>query len=167
MKVRRNVLEKELKSQKEKLTDKIKILIEKSDNDEKLIEAMKNELLKKGINVGNHYENETFNLKQEINKLNAQLKEKEKYISEMNAMLIPEAGNKLQKINPTTEGSVSSIDDSTLTAIMNRLAELEKENKELKTTGGGEDSRISESLARENAKLRMRIADLEDRLNNK
>ena len=167
LKVRRNVLEKELKSQKEKLTDKIKILIEKSDNDEKLIEAMKNELLKKGINVGNHYENETFNLKQEINKLNAQLKEKEKYISEMNAMLIPEAGNKLQKINPTTEGSVSSIDDSTLTAIMNRLAELEKENKELKTTGGGEDSRISESLARENAKLRMRIADLEDRLNNK
>ena len=55
--------------------------------------------LKKGINVGNHYENETFNLKQEINKLNAQLKEKEKYISEMNAMFIPEAGNKLQKIN--------------------------------------------------------------------
>jgi len=165
LKVRRNVLEKELKSQKEKLTDKIKILIEKSDNDEKLIEAMKNELLKKGINVGNHYENETFNLKQEINKLNAQLKEKEKYISEMNAMLIPDAGNKLQKINPTTtEGSISSIDDSTLTAIMNRLAELEKENKELKTNGGGEDSKISESLARENAKLRMRIADLEDRL---
>ena len=165
LKVRRNVLEKELKSQKEKLTDKIKILIEKSDNDEKLIEAMKNELLKKGINVGNHYENETFNLKQEINKLNSQLKEKEKYISEMNAMLIPDAGNKLQKINPTTtEGSISSIDDSTLTAIMNRLAELEKENKELKTNGGGEDSKISESLARENAKLRMRIADLEDRL---
>jgi chromosome segregation ATPase len=167
LKVRRNVLEKELKSQKEKLTDKIKILIEKSDNDEKLIEAMKNELLKKGINVGNHFENETFNLRQEINKLNAQLKEKEKYINEMNAMLIPEAGNKLQNINPTTEGSVSSIDDSTLTAIMNRLAELEKENKELKTVGGGEDTRISESLARENAKLRMRIADLEDRLCNK
>ena len=167
LKVRRNVLEKELKSQKAKLTDKIKILIEKSDNDEKLIEAMKNELLKKGINVGNHYENETFNLKQQINKLNAQLKEKEKYINEMNAMLIPEAGNKLQKINSTSDGTVSSIDDSTLTAIMNRLAELEKENKELKTMGGGEDSKISESLARENAKLRMRIADLEDRLTNK
>ena len=50
---------------------------------------------------------------------------------------------------------------------MNRLAELEKENKELKTLGGGEDSKIAESLARENAKLRMKIADLEDRLANK
>ena len=51
---------------------------------------------------------------------------------------------------------------------MNRLAELEKENKELKTLGGGgEDSQIAESLARENAKLRMKIADLEDKLANK
>ena len=96
LKLRRNVLEKELKSQKEQLTDKIKILIEKSDNDEKLIEAMKNELLKKGVNVGNYYENETFNLKQQISKLKDQLKEKEKYINEMNAMFIPEVGNKLQ-----------------------------------------------------------------------
>ena len=136
LKLRRNVLEKELKSQKEQLTDKIKILIEKSDNDEKLINAMKNELLKKGVNVGNYYENETFNLKQQISKLKDQLKEKEKYINEMNAMFI-------------------------------RLAELEKENKELKTLGGGDDSKISESLARENAKLRMKIADLEDRLARK
>ena len=168
LKLRRNVLEKELKSQKEQLTDKIKILIEKSDNDEKLIEAMKNELLKKGVNVGNYYENETFNLKQQISKLKDQLKEKEKYINEMNAMFIPEVGNKLQKINSTSPSSASSrIDDATLTAVMNRLAELEKENKELKTMGGGEDSKISESLARENAKLRMKIADLEDRLANK
>ena len=168
LKLRRNVLEKELKSQKEQLTDKIKILIEKSDNDEKLINAMKNELLKKGINVGNYFENETFNLKQQINKLKDQLKEKEKYINEMNAMFIPEMGNKLQKINsPNLSSASSRIDDATLTAVMNRLAELEKENKELKTMGGGEDSKISESLARENAKLRMKIADLEDRLANK
>ena len=168
LKLRRNVLEKELKSQKEQLTDKIKILIEKSDNDEKLITAMKNELLKKGINVGNHYENETFNLKQQISKLKDQLKEKEKYINEMNAMFIPESGNKLQKIsNPSISSGSSRIDDATLTAVMNRLAELEKENKELKTLGGGEDTKISESLARENAKLRMKIADLEDRLSQK
>ena len=95
LKSRRNVLEKELKSQKEQLTDKIKILIEKSDNDEKLITALKNELLKKGVNVGNFYENETFNLKQEISKLRDQLKQKEKYINEMNAMFIPSSGNKL------------------------------------------------------------------------
>ena len=173
LKSRRNVLEKELKSQKEQLTDKIKILIEKSDNDEKLITALKNELLKKGVNVGNFYENETFNLKQEISKLRDQLKQKEKYINEMNAMFIPSSGNKLQKKNISDDmGQVvsgsSKIDDATLTAVMNRLAELEKENKELKTLGGGgEDSKIAESLARENAKLRMKIADLEDKLANK
>ena len=171
LKSRRNVLEKELKSQKEQLTDKIKILIEKSDNDEKLITALKNELLKKGVNVGNFYENETFNLKQEISKLRDQLKQKEKYINEMNAMFIPNSGNQLQKKNNDDMGQIvsgsSKIDDATLTAVMNRLAELEKENKELKTLGGGEDSKIAESLARENAKLRMKIADLEDRLANK
>ena len=171
LKSRRNVLEKELKSQKEQLTDKIKILIEKSDNDEKLITALKNELLKKGVNVGNFYENETFNLKQEISKLRDQLKQKEKYINEMNAMFIPNSGNQLQKKNNDDIGQIvsgsSKIDDATLTAVMNRLAELEKENKELKTLGGGEDSKIAESLARENAKLRMKIADLEDRLANK
>ena len=174
LKSRRNVLEKELKSQKEQLTDKIKILIEKSDNDEKLITALKNELLKKGVNVGNFYENETFNLKQEISKLRDQLKQKEKYINEMNAMFIPSSGNKLLKKNIGDDdqnkiiSGNSKIDDATLTAVMNRLAELEKENKELKTLGGGgEDSQIAESLARENAKLRMKIADLEDKLANK
>ena len=89
----------------------------------------------------------------------------------MNTMFIPSSGNKLQKLNAEnnmiSSGS-SKIDDATLTAVMNRLAELEKENKELKTLGGGgEDSKIAESLARENAKLRMKIADLEDRLANK
>ena len=174
LKSRRNVLEKELKSQKEQLTDKIKILIEKSDNDEKLITALKSELLKKGVNVGNFYENETFNLKQEISKLRDQLKQKEKYINEMNAMFIPSSGNQLQKktMGDMGQSQVTSggnkIDDATLTAVMNRLAELEKENKELKTLGGGgEDSKIAESLARENAKLRMKIADLEDKLANK
>ena len=174
LKSRRNVLEKELKSQKEQLTEKIKILIEKSDNDEKLITALKNELLKKGVNVGNFYENETFNLKQEISKLRDQLKQKEKYINEMNAMFIPSTGNKLLKKNIGDDdqnkiiSGNSKIEDATLTAVMNRLAELEKENKELKTLGGGgEDSQIAESLARENAKLRMKIADLEDRLANK
>ena len=173
LKSRRNVLEKELKSQKEQLTDKIKILLEKSDNDEKLITALKSELLKKGVNVGNFYESETFNLKQEISKLKDKLKEKEKYINEMNAMFIPESGNKLQKIKPMVNDTgivsgSSKIDDATLTAVMNRLAELEKENKELETPGGGgEDSKIAESLARENAKLRMKIADLEDKLANK
>ena len=87
----------------------------------------------------------------------------------MNTMFIPEVGNKIQKINsPNVSSGSSKIDDATLTAVMNRLAELEKENKELKTLGGGgEDSKIAESLARENAKLRMKIADLEDRLSQK
>ena len=92
----------------------------------------------------------------------------------MNAMFIPSTGNKLLKknIGENEQNQIisgnSKIDDATLTAVMNRLAELEKENKELKTLGGGgEDSQIAESLARENAKLRMKIADLEDKLANK
>ena len=86
----------------------------------------------------------------------------------MNAMFIPQEGNKLLKIKSGGVSSASSrIDDATLTEVMNRLAMLEKENKELKTMGGGDDSKISESLARENAKLRMKIADLEDRLSKK
>ena len=92
----------------------------------------------------------------------------------MNAMFIPSTGNKLLKKNIGDDdqnkiiSGNSKIDDATLTAVMNRLAELEKENKELKTLGGGgEDSQIAESLARENAKLRMKIADLEDKLANK
>ena len=91
----------------------------------------------------------------------------------MNAMIIPSTENKLLKKNINDDDNKiisgsSKIDDATLSAVMNRLAELEKENKELKTLGGGgEDSQIAESLARENAKLRMKIADLEDKLANK
>ena len=48
---------------------------------------------------------------------------------------------------------------------MNRLAQLELENKKLKNKS--EETKISESLAKENAKLRMKIADLEDKLQNK
>ena len=54
----------------------------------------------------------------------------------MNAMFIPSTGNKLQKRedfgnNQVLSGS-SKIDDATLTAVMNRLAELEKVKKSFK-----------------------------------
>ena len=157
LKSRKNVLEKELTSQKEQLTDKIKILLEKSDNDEKLIVAMKNELLKKGVNIGNYYEDQTFNLNQEIQKLRMQIKEKDKYINNITAILLPDkVGSDLSEIN-------EQINSGTLSNIMNRISELERENQKLKNAS--EDAKISESLAKENAKLRMKIAQLESRIN--
>ena len=155
LKMRKNVLEKELKSQKEELVSKIKILIEKSDNDEKLIIAMKNELLKKGTNIGNYFEDSTFNLNQEINKLRMEIKEKDKYINNITGLLLPDGGN--------SNGDIAdSINKGTFNKILSRLQELERENKALKNNN--EDAKISEDLARENAKLRMKVKDLEDRL---
>ena len=55
--------------------------------------------------------------------------------------------------------------DVDMNNIMNRLAQLELENKQLRNKS--EETKISESLAKENAKLRMKIADLEDKLQNK
>ena len=166
LKSRKNVLEKELKDQKEQLTDKIKILLEKSDNDEKLITAMKNELLKKGVNIGNYFEDATFNLNQEILKLRQQIKEKDKYINNLTAMLIPDKNNNViinnQNNNMNNNNNNMDVD---MNNIMNRLAQLELENKQLRNKS--EETKISESLAKENAKLRMKIADLEDKLQNK
>jgi chromosome segregation ATPase len=166
LKSRKNVLEKELKDQKEQLTDKIKILLEKSDNDEKLITAMKNELLKKGVNIGNYFEDATFNLNQEILKLRQQIKEKDKYINNLTAMLIPDKNNNViinnQNNNVNNNNNNMDVD---MNNIMNRLAQLELENKQLRNKS--EETKISESLAKENAKLRMKIADLEDKLQNK
>jgi predicted S18 family serine protease len=153
-------------SQKEQLTDKIKILLEKSDNDEKLITAMKNELLKKGVNIGNYFEDATFNLNQEILKLRQQIKEKDKYINNLTAMLIPDKNNNViinnQNNNMNNNNNNMDVD---MNNIMNRLAQLELENKQLRNKS--EETKISESLAKENAKLRMKIADLEDKLQNK
>ena len=166
LKSRKNVLEKELKDQKEQLTDKIKILLEKSDNDEKLITAMKNELLKKGVNIGNYFEDATFNLNQEILKLRQQIKEKDKYINNLTAMLIPDKNNNViinnQNNNVNNNNNNMDVD---MNNIMNRLAQLELENKQLRNKS--EETKISESLAKENAKLRMKIAELEDKLQNK
>jgi chromosome segregation ATPase len=156
LKLRKNVLEKELKTQKDELTQKIKILIEKSDNDEKLINAMKNELMKKGSNIGSYFQDETFNLNQEINKLRMEIKEKDNYINNITALLIPDAKPGEMNMEALQNNNV------TFNNLISRLQELEKENKILKNQS--EDAKISEALARENAKLRIKIKDLEDRL---
>ena len=119
---------------------------------------MKNELLKKGVNIGNYYEDQTFNLNQEIQKLRMQIKEKDKYINNITAILLPDkVGSDLSEIN-------EQINSGTLSNIMNRISELERENQKLKNAS--EDAKISESLAKENAKLRMKIAQLESRNNS-
>ena len=117
---------------------------------------MKTELIKKGVNIGNYYEDQTFNLNKEIQKLRMQIKEKDKYINNITAILLPDKiGSDINDLN-------EQINSGTLSNIMNRISELEKENKRLKN--GSEDAKISESLAKENAKLRMKIAQLESRL---
>ena len=49
-----------------------------------------------------------------------------------------------------------------ITAYDKQLRTLKRENKALKNAN--EDAKISETLARENAKLRMKVKELEDRL---
>lgn len=159
LKTRNNVLEKELRSQKEDLHSKIKILIEKSDNDEKLILALNKELEKTGSRhlapsqLG--YENPVFNLQQEINKLRIELKEKDDYINNINSIIMPESKSDSHK-NQWNNNSIGNI--------ITRLKELEEENKKLKLDS--DDGKIYEALARENAKLRLRVKDLENKLSD-
>lgn len=158
VKLRISLLEKDVRTQKEDLTSKIRILIEKSDNDEKLILALNKELEKKGSRSINPaqlgYENPVFNLQQEINKLRADIKEKETYIESVNSMMIPETERR--------GGHDSQWNTQTLGKIIKKLKELEDENKLLKLES--DDGKVYESLARENAKLRLRMKDLEDKL---
>lgn len=149
-KSRKEVLEKELKQQKDDLTTKIKILLEKSDNDERLIAALNKELEKRGSRIINptYLENPTFNLQQENTKLRMELKEKETYINKINANLI----------EPESQGG--NINNN-MGKLITKLKELEDENKTLKNQ---DDGRIYEAISRENAKLRLKIKELEDRL---
>ena len=160
VKIRINVLEKELRTQKDDLTSKIKILIEKSDNDEKLILALNKELEKRGRGINPSalgYENPVFNLQQEINKLRIEIKEKDSFINNINAMISGNNNN-----SEKSSGNDAQWNMQTLSKIITRLKELEDENKKLKVNS--DDGKIYESLARDNAKLRLRIKDLEEKL---
>ena len=156
LKLRREVLEKEIKQQKEDLTSKIKILLEKSDNDEKLIMALNRELEKKGKGLFTtaNDENSNFNLQQEITKLRNEIKEKESYINNINTVIMAD-GNGFNNKDPQAGLQ-------TFSKIIIKLKELEDENKKLKLKS--EDGKIYESLAKENAKLRLRVKELEDKL---
>ena len=137
LKSRKDVLEKELKSQKESLTSKLKILLEKNDNDEKLINALNRELEKKtGKSITG--EDIQFNLKQEIVGLREQLKEKTSQIEKLE-----------NKILGTGKSDVS------LLGLLEKIEYLEQENKELKSNTG--EGKIYEALAKENAALRLKL----------
>lgn len=121
---------------------------------------MKNELLKKGYsNLGNYFEDPTFNLNQEINKLRMEIKKKDEYINNIMSALLPDTN--IEAFNDIS-GIKSQLDSQSIGQIIMKMKKLEKENKELKNNC--EESKISEALARENAKLRMKIKDLEDKL---
>lgn len=139
-KVRREVLEKEKKSQKEDLTNKLKILIEKSDNDEKLINALNRELEKKtGRSITNR--DATFNLQQEVLSLREKLRLKEDLIED------------IKKHNA---------DVLELPALKQKLEHLVNENEQLKSKTN--DGKVYEALARENAQLRLKLCQLEEEL---
>lgn len=163
-KSRTQVLEKELKQQKDDLTQKIKILIEKSDNDEKLIFALNKELEKKGSRVMNFdYENSSFNLQQEINKLRQEIKEKDTFINNLNSMFLSNGDSSNREGNSQNKND-TQWNMQTIGKIISRLKELEDQNKKLKNQT--DDGKIFESLAKENAKLRLKIKDLEDQICN-
>jgi hypothetical protein len=148
-KTRKDLLEKEIKQQKDDLTCKIKILLEKNDNDEKLILALTKELDKKGSSIATNINRENiFNLQQEIIKLRTLMKEKEEYIKDIQGNIITDPNGKFNA--------------QSLSLMMTKMKELEKENKKLKNES--DEGRISESIAKENVKLRLRIKELEDRL---
>ncbi len=137
LKSRKDVLEKELKSQKESLTSKLKILLEKNDNDEKLINALNRELEKKtGKSITG--EDIQFNLKQEIVGLRDQLKDKTTQIEKLES-----------KILGTGKSDIS------LLGLLEKIEYLEQENKELKCNTG--EGKIYEALAKENASLRLKL----------
>jgi uncharacterized coiled-coil protein SlyX len=138
----------------------MKILIDKSDNDEKLIKALYKEFekLKEAhgtsnpmsgfMNEGN---NSHFNMQQEIIKLRMEISEKERYIININSTF---TGN-----NDIPD---KSKDREQITSLVNRIKNLEEENKRLKRDT--EDGQVYESLAKDNAKMRIKIMELEETL---
>lgn len=158
---RKEVLEKEIKFQKEDFTNKIKILLEKSDNDEKLIAVLNREMEKlrlsggAKINLNNNYnynENPVFNLQQENAKLRKDLREKEAFINNLNTSLVNENSNSKGDNNPIASFS----------SLVTKLKALEEENKTLKQDDNG---KVYEQIAKDNAKLRLKIRELEEKLN--
>ena len=161
-KSRKEVLEKELKTQKEDFVSKMKILIDKSDNDEKLIKALYKEFERlKEIHgttnpmsgFGNESGQSQFNMQQEISKLRQELNEKEKYINKLNSTLTG-MNDQYDKSN----------DREQISNLINRIKNLEEENKRLKRDT--EDGQVYESLAKDNAKMRIKIMDLEEMYND-
>ncbi len=126
VKLRKEALEKEIKQQKEDLTSKIKILLEKSDNDEKLLLALNRELEKKGKGMFTNPNDEfsMFNLQQEIQKLRNDIKEKDNYINNINSIMMGEG--------QSTSGNNQQSTLNNFSRMIVKLKELEDENKRLK-----------------------------------
>jgi len=107
------------------------------------------------INLNNNYnfnESPVFNLQQENAKLRKDLREKEAFINNLNTSLVNENSK-------TGENSVASF-----SSLVNKLKELEDENKQLKSKD--DNGKIFEQIAKDNAKLRLKIRELEDKINN-
>ena len=139
----------------------MKILIDKSDNDEKLIKALYKEFERlreaHGTNnpMGgfmNDTNNSMFNMQQEIAKLRLELNEKEKYINNLNSTL-----------TGVSDISDKREDREQITNMVNRIRKLEEENKRLRRDT--EDGQVYESLAKDNAKMRIKIMDFEEMMN--
>jgi hypothetical protein len=157
-KSRREAVENEMKIQKEKYVKQIQLLIDKSDNDEKLISKLYEEFekIRQGYGITNPISgikednNTYFNMQQEVNKLRKELYEKDMYINQLNSNLTDTFDKKNER--------------EQMTSLINRIKILENENKELKANT--EDGQLYNSLAKDNAKMRIKILELTEELEN-
>ena len=100
----------------------------------------------------NYNENPVFNLQQENAKLRKDLREKEAFINNLNTSLVNENSNSKGDNNPIASFS----------SLVTKLKALEEENKTLKQDDNG---KVYEQIAKDNAKLRLKIRELEEKLN--
>ena len=155
LKARAGTLSGEMEIMKSDYLNKMRVLIQKSDNDEKIIKFLSNEIEKYKSNNNNNNNNNSnnkyleynqedisFNYKQEVVKLKKEIEEKKATIDNQN-LILKDPNNKYSQEE-----------------LITKLKILEDENTNLK--GQSEAGSIYEALAKDNAKLRLKIRMFED-----
>lgn len=180
---RKNILEKEIKELKNELERNKAILLEKSDNDDKYIHALKKELDKLKSQGGTQTrivyrdrpveskKNEVDELdenltRKELTVLRNELEKKEKIIKELINEKVRNVTNTLNKENAIQENIT---DQEKVIKLETMIKILKQENEELsqlklgvKTTTP--DSKIIKDLSLQNAQLRRKLDDLQTKL---
>lgn len=178
---RKVAVENEMKEMKSLLSSKFKVLIDKTENDDKLINALRveNQSLKSGKgakmsttttaakatsddNLDRLYtiQNENAKLKNELIVLKSDLKKKENQVNELMMNCVGAPDEALEE----KENYIMDLED--------RVEQLERENFVIKNknpesmTGRNntESDKIIKDLSAQNAKMRLKIADLSEKV---